>query len=417
MFKFIHAADLHLDSPLRGLDRYEGVPADEVRGSTRKALQKLVQLAIAEKVAFVLISGDLYDGDWHDYNTGIFFNREVARLAEAGIPVYLITGNHDASNRMTHELSLVGNGRILSHDQPESVFLEDIGVAIHGQGFKTEKVTHDLSAAYPDAKSGYFNIGMLHTCLDGREGHAAYAPCKLDGLRKLDYDYWALGHIHQREVVCKDPWIIFPGNIQGRHIRETGVKGCYLVSVAANRRATIDFQPLDVLRWSNCPIDITGLSDPSELLDHAANAVQAIVAEADNMPVVARIEVVGAGVCHHELSADVPRWTNELRSGAAHWGNGQAWIEKVRFRTEPPPANDEIAPDGAIGEILAVIEDLAANEALFESLRAEFDPFLSKLPNELTSAENPASLAAIRELLPQVGPMLRSRLLGKGDGE
>ena len=99
MFKFLHAADIHLDSPLRGLDRYEGCPVEEIRGATRRALEGLVRLAVAERVAFVLIAGDVYDGDWPDHGTGLFFARKMAELKDARIPVYLISGNHDAQEQ------------------------------------------------------------------------------------------------------------------------------------------------------------------------------------------------------------------------------------------------------------------------------------------------------------------------------
>jgi DNA repair exonuclease SbcCD nuclease subunit len=97
--KFIHAADIHLDSPLVGLRFYEGAPVDEIRGATRRAFQNLIELAITEKVDFILIAGDLYDGDWKDYNTGLFFLKEMAKLRDHGIRVFMISGNHDATSR------------------------------------------------------------------------------------------------------------------------------------------------------------------------------------------------------------------------------------------------------------------------------------------------------------------------------
>ena len=177
MFTFLHAADIHLDSPQRGLERYEGAPVAECRGATRRALENLVDLAIAHKVAFVMIVGDLYDGDWPDYNTGLFFGKQMARLRDGGIRVFMIRGNHDAANKMTKDLRLVDNVRVLSTDEAETVLLDDIGVAIHGQSFATRAVTENLAKSYPPRRGGYFNIGLLHTCVDGREGHDPYAPC------------------------------------------------------------------------------------------------------------------------------------------------------------------------------------------------------------------------------------------------
>ena len=248
MFKFIHAADIHLDSPLRGLEQYEGAPVQEIRDAARRALANLVDLAIDQEVAFVLIAGDLYDGDWRDYNTGLYFVDQVRRLREANIPLYLISGNHDAANRMTRTLRMPDNVTFFSADAPETALIPELDVAIHGQSFATAAVYEDLSEGYPVAKSGYFNVGVLHTCASGREGHDRYAPCSLEGLKAKGYDYWALGHIHIREILSEQPIIAFSGNIQGRHIKETGAKGCLLVTVNDDQSMQADFRALDCKR-------------------------------------------------------------------------------------------------------------------------------------------------------------------------
>jgi DNA repair exonuclease SbcCD nuclease subunit len=147
MFKFIHAADIHLDSPLKGLERYEGAPVEEMRRSTRRALENLTDLAIAERVAFVLIAGDLYDGDWNDHGTGLYLNSQMARLHDAGIDVVLIQGNHDAQSHMTKHLTLPENVKRLWTDRPQSLPIEDCGVMVHGQGFAKRAVTDNIAAA------------------------------------------------------------------------------------------------------------------------------------------------------------------------------------------------------------------------------------------------------------------------------
>ena len=192
MFKFLHAADIHLDSPLQKLEQYEGAPVRELRQATRRAFENLIELAIAEKVDFVLIAGDLYDGDWKDYNTGLYFISRITKLNDANIPVYIITGNHDAASAITKTLRLPDNVKMFPTDKPCTFKLEEVGVAIHGQGFATPAVKKDLSAGYPVAVAGYFNIGMLHTCATGREGHEPYAPCTVAALESKGYDYWAL---------------------------------------------------------------------------------------------------------------------------------------------------------------------------------------------------------------------------------
>jgi DNA repair exonuclease SbcCD nuclease subunit len=170
MFRFIHAADIHLDSPLLGLEKYEGAPAEEIRGATRKALENLVAVAIREKVDFVLIAGDLYDGEWKDAGTGLFFVRQTVRLREAGIPVFVISGNHDAQNKMTKELRFPENVVFFPHAKPATRRIENLEVAIHGQSYARADVTENLAANYPAAIDGAFNIGLLHTCGPGGQG-------------------------------------------------------------------------------------------------------------------------------------------------------------------------------------------------------------------------------------------------------
>src|ERR1019366_1543598 len=209
MFRFLHAADIHLDSPLRGIARYEGMPVDDIRLATRRAFDNLVGLAIDERVRFVLLAGDLYDGDWKDTSTGMFFVSRMTRLREAGIPVFLVAGNHDAANRMTKSLRLPPNVSVFASKHPETKLLPEGDVVIHGQSFASQSIVENLAANYPAKRPGCFNIGLLHTSLSGYEGHEPYAPCTLDDLRGKEYDYWALGHVHVWQELCSFPRVVF----------------------------------------------------------------------------------------------------------------------------------------------------------------------------------------------------------------
>jgi len=175
MLKFLHAADIHLDSPLQKLDHYEGAPVEELRHATRRALENMVELAMLEGVAFVLIAGDLYDGDWKDYNTGLYFISQMSKLHEANIPVYIVAGNHDAASKITKTLRLPDGVTLFATERPETFRMDNDGVAIHGQSFSTPAVKKNLAKNYPSLLTGYFNIGVLHTCATGREGHEPYA--------------------------------------------------------------------------------------------------------------------------------------------------------------------------------------------------------------------------------------------------
>jgi DNA repair protein SbcD/Mre11 len=421
MFKFIHAADIHLDSPLRGLEQYDGAPVEQIRGATRQALANLVELAIAERVAFVLCAGDLYDGDWRDYNTGLFFAAQMTKLREAGIQVFLITGNHDAASQVTRYLRLPENVTMFSVQHPETVRLAAFDVAIHGQGFGKRVVTDDLSAAYPKPDSHLFNIGLLHTSVDGREGHEPYAPCSLDGLRSKRYDYWALGHVHTREVLHQEPWIVFPGNIQGRHVREAGPKGCTLVTVQDSQVVSAEHRDLDVLRWSIRTIDTSGSDTADDVVEQVRQALVRGLAESDGRPLAARIRLTGACRAHGELAANVERWINEIRTVATDVSNGTVWIEQVKLHTRPQADLDQmLSRDDALGHLLRALLSWETDGSFVAEVTSEFRDLARKLPPELHAGDEAVDLdnpQAMRQAVEDVKHLLLSRLLSAEDDQ
>ena len=144
-FSFIHAADIHLDSPLSGLSAYEGAPVDLLRNAPRAAFSNLIDEAIRERVDFMVIAGDLYDGAWRDFNTGLFFSGETGRLKREEIPVFIVHGNHDAESELTKQLMLPDNVKVFSTRKAETHHLEHLGVALHGQSFREAKTEENLA--------------------------------------------------------------------------------------------------------------------------------------------------------------------------------------------------------------------------------------------------------------------------------
>ncbi len=405
MLRFIHAADIHLDSPLLKLEQYEGAPIEALRGATRQALQNLTQLAISESVDFVLISGDLYDGDWKDYNTGLYFIKQMAKLKDAKIKVFIVAGNHDAGSKMSKTLRLPDNVLMFPSDKPDTVRLENLGVAIHGQSFSTPAVKKDLSSAYPYAISGFFNIGMLHTGATGLEGHEPYAPCTIEGLKAKGYDYWALGHVHKRTILSENPMIVFPGNIQGRHILESGAKGCMLVS--ADDSVNMEFRPLDVIRWETVRIDSNG--DIHDLLNLISEQFQAIY-EKHQMPTAARIEIHS-----NSYPADTESLTHEIRALAVESG-GKIWVEKIRFNVEQAIEKD-MSDKGPMSEIIQIFREYQTDPARLQSAAESLNDLLVKLPGELRYGKEavfPSSTDWLKRILREAEPMLIHRLMSEG---
>lgn len=352
-FRFLHAADLHLDSPLRGLAR-RGQAASAFVAASRQALDNLVSRAISEEVAFLIIAGDVYDGDWRDYATGQFFVRQMGRLARAEIRVFIIRGNHDADCVITKSLPLPQNVHSFSVRSAESVEMNELGVVLHGRGFAQRHVADNVALGYPQAVPGRLNIGVLHTSLTGRDGHDVYAPCSIDDLRSKGYDYWALGHIHAREVVAENPHIVFPGNLQGRHARETGPKGATLVSVREGRITALDALTLDVARFETETVDLAGVSDVATLIDRAGDAIAQAQMAAEGRPLALRLRLTGQTALHDHIAINLAHITEEMQARAFEAG-ADILIEKVQNATTATPCDTVISSLTGFGDVLAAV--------------------------------------------------------------
>ncbi len=414
-FRFVHAADVHLDSPLRGLAGQDGSAIELIRSATRKAFEALITRTIEERAAFLVIAGDLYDGDWRDYQTGLFFVRQMGRLREAGIPAYVIYGNHDAQSKITRSLTLPDNVHVFPTRSPETYQINELDVALHGQGFKERDTSDNLARKYPTAVTGAFNIGILHTGLAGIEGHAPYAPCTLDELRQKGYDYWALGHIHKPEILSTEPHVVFSGNVQGRHIRETGPRGAMLVAVEDGAVSALDPLHVDVVRWALVEVGVDGIETVSDANDSIRAGIERAVEEfADGRLLACRIGVVGRTPAHSTLLASHEDLLAEARASAAGLGDEVAWVEKLIIDTAPA-ANT--GPDPALAETLGELGLARQDAALLRDLKEQIAPFVGKLPAEARdTAESPLLRAAIDhdfgELIELARPYAMARLTG-----
>lgn len=415
MFKFIHAADVHLDSPLRGLSRYESAPTESIRDACRRAFENLIDLAIEEKVSFVLLAGDLYDGDWKDYSTGIFLSQQMGRLGQHNISVFTVAGNHDAANRMTKALDSPANMTILSSRKVETIRLDDLAVAIHGRSFGTQHVDENLALGFANAEKGMFNIGLLHTSLDGREGHAVYAPCSADDLLSKGYQYWALGHIHKQEFVSEDPWIVFPGCVQGRHIRETGAKGCVLVTVEDGAVRNVEKYSLDVLRWFECNVDLTDAAEMREVLERARKCIEKERISADGLPIAMRIRFEGATSISDEIAAYPERFEQHIKALGAEIAGSDLWIERVENSAVGRLDLDSmLSDDSAFGKLLKDILAIPDNPDEIGGLKDVIADLRQKIPLEAFGADSVLNLdenQTVERLVEEAKHMLVGRLL------
>ncbi|MDN2582149.1 DNA repair exonuclease [Aquibium sp. ELW1220] len=403
-FRFIHAADLHLGSPFQGLALKDEEIAARFARATRDAFSALVRRAIDEKVNFVIVAGDVYDGEWRDNSIGLFFNRELARLVKAGIAVFLLKGNHDADSVVTRSITLPAEVHNFDTRKPQSIQIDGVKVVLHGQGFADRWIATNMATIYPQRINGLFNIGVLHTSLNGRPPHANYAPCSLQDLHAHGYDYWALGHVHEYEVVSDDPYVIFPGNLQGRNIRETGAKGAVLVTVEDGRVASIERVIVDEARWSSLTIDVTGLDDLIGVLHAIEKQVRDVVTAADERLVALRLHLVGTTRFRAWLVANRSLVVDEVQ-GACQRVHPDVWLEKLVIDVVPPARIEVHATTGAGLDLETLLETVERDPQTLEQATLLVADIVAKLPGGLGAAELPLGedlvtlLAEARELV------------------
>lgn len=377
-FRFLHAADLHLDSPLLGLTEKSGDYARLVADASRRAFDDMISLAIETDCRFVVLAGDVFDGDLRDTQCGLFFVNGMARLKAAGIRVFMILGNHDAENRFARHLHVTDNVYLFSSTRAETRTMDDLGVAVHGRSFGSRKVEDNIARHYPPPVPGLFNIGILHTACEGREGHETYAPCTVEQLVNHGYDYWALGHVHNREILHEDPYVVYAGNLQGRHAREAGPKGASLVTVRDGEVADVTHQVLDAVRWASATVDLSTAATHADMTALIRDIVSALVEQAQGRPLALRLELTGTTPLHpglirapHDLQLEVETVLASL--------SDEIWLEQLKVHTHLPERPAVLDPSTG-GRIAADIRAAATPDALRAELEQLLTGVLDRMP-------------------------------------
>ena len=397
-FQFIHAADLHIDSPFDALRAKDPAVAVMFAAAGRKAVERLIAETIDSGAKFLVIAGDVFDGDWRDVSTGLFFVAQLGKLDRAGVKTFLIKGNHDAESVVSKTLTYPASVHMFDGRRSQTQLIEPLRVAVHGRSFSDRAAPEDFLVHYAARREGWINIGLLHTSLEGSPGHNPYAPCTAQDLARFGYDYWALGHIHAAEIVSRDPWIVFPGNLQGRNPRETGAKGAMRVTVEDGRIVAVEPIALDAARWAHERVDATDLAEEA-IHARIGEALAAASDAAQGRPLAVRLTLTGATPAHAGLVARLDDLLFRARELAAHVAS-DCWVEKVRLETRSPPASASAADDHEIAALVAV----SAEDPEFAAAVAQLAQSVAeKLPRELRDdflELDPAVRAALaRDLL------------------
>ncbi len=393
-FRFLHTADLHLDSPLKSLALRDPALADLIGAATRAVFVRIVDLCLAERVDALLIAGDLYDGDQTSMKTARFLADQLGRLDAAAINTYVIRGNHDALSRLTRELVLPPSVKVFGA-KADTVFSETGGqaVAIHGISFAKPHAPDSLLGQFPAPLPDAFNIGMLHTSLAGAPGHDPYAPCSLAALQQTGFDYWALGHVHVRAEYPGRTTVVMPGMPQGRDIGEAGEKSVTLVTMADDGTTTTQMRPLAIARFERTLIAADGLADWPDLVRALGAAIHGARRDLTGDHLVLRLGLTGASPLAWRVRRDLDLLMEQARQVAD--GIGSVWIETLGS------ALTHDAPTAETGA-LADLESLIAKATPPDADLAEIADELSRaLPRDLRGlfGDDPATAANLRAAL------------------
>lgn len=365
-FRFIHGADLHIDSPFKGLRTVPDKVKESLLQATFLAFLRLVDLAIKEQVAFIVISGDLFDESDRSLKAQLFLLEQFERLNAVHIDVFIIHGNHDYVGEGIKKFNYPSNVHIFSSIHVEKLPAYDrhgqLLAYIHGISYATRHVRENLALKYEPANDQAFHIGLYHGSVGNYSDHDPYAPCHIGDLLEKDYHYWALGHIHKRQILLEQPPIVYAGNTQGRHRNESGDKGCYIVHVKGSNEVDLTFHSLASVRWEQLVIDITDHQNEAQFMNALQDHIQVLSESIVDANILLSVNLTGSGYIHEWLSQDEQK--EQLLEYIESWleqDNSKNWVYLYDLVDETNKSYDEellAKEEGFASDLLLCYSDL-----------------------------------------------------------
>jgi len=389
LIKILHTADIHLDSPLKSLAMKDEDLQATVKTATRAAFMKIVDTALFEEVSALLISGDLFDGAERSAKTAAFLTTQLDRLLVAGIPVFYIKGNHDAENPITGEVSLPENVHVFD-GRGGKRRIENSDVWIHGVSFSDRHAPESLLPKFGAPEPDAINIAMLHTSLAGSQGHDTYAPCSVAELTKMGFDYWALGHVHKRQVHSEAPWIIMPGIPQGRDIGEAGPKSATLLTID-EKNISVSEVPTSAAQFIEVRVGADGIESDDELRNRIRSVLletaQGLVSDAG----LVRLSIGGKTARKWQILRDQDSWREVVAELAR--STGVLWVERTKFEFGAETAG-AATDTSAVTELGRLMDQIRSESAFTSELRTSLETVLAEIPMGRRSSIIPDEAAA-----------------------
>ncbi len=383
--RFIHAADLHLDSPMIGLKHLPERVFRKLQESTFEALRKIVDAALMYEVDFVIIAGDLYDGEDRSIRAQTRFRKQMERLAEREIAVYIVHGNHDHLEGNWTHLPMPKNVHLFPHEVEAVKFSKDNGTTVHLYGFSYPKrhLYERMIPFYRKEQGADFHIGILHGSIDGNNEHGKYAPFTLKELQDKEFDYWALGHIHKRHDVCLQPLVVYPGNIQGRNRKETGEKGCYLVDLTESG-CSRKFIETAVVIWDEILLDASNLDSFDVIYNECRNLIED--KRATEKATILSVKIENVAIPDQDFTALINGELLEVLQEEEKVEENFVWISELSIQSSKQWEREHLEKDSDFyGELFHIANQ---HDELTKSMAALYNhPVARKYLTELTVEE------------------------------
>lgn len=367
--KFVHASDLHLASPFRGVSVESPAIAARLQNATFEAFDSVIKLCIDNAVDFLVVAGDVFDTADRNLRAQLHFHQGLKRLSDLGIASFVAHGNHDPLDGCSSALSWPSNVTIFSAELSSVPFIKNSKhlATVHGISFPSKVEERNLARLFPahrQANDNAVQIGVLHCNVGSNTGHAAYAPCELADLHQSCLHYWALGHVHQYSVLSENPHVVYPGNTQGRSIRETGPRGCVLVNVSESNAITTAFHTTDSIRWFQANLSIENIDSMNVLGERIEKLVTGFRQQGQGRPVIVRIVLEGRGSLYRELVRDqaIEDCLQHCRDRFAQ-ATPFAWIEQIDVNCLPDIDLSAVAlREDLVGSVMRVATRLASSD-------------------------------------------------------